>query len=234
MYLQEVSHHVYRVARPDPPSFSPPGLLGAYPQIEAAIKEAMVAYATFTKESNARRALLIKGFKQVGACLKSNGELNAATEGIISCIAPRHFMTEADLWRQVATYLKVSGTSPSVITQEVHRVLHAKTQEVKKSRALVKAREVLLGAVDQHPEYRDLLIEGDEKKIRSEAEEILRQKYIGEEYPEGEEVDNASCCDNCSTWTVGEKYCTCGETRLCLDFYGSFLEGDGGASPSRY
>lgn len=48
-----------------------------------------------------------------------------------------------------------------------------------------------------------------------------REKWIDENYPEGTEMD-IKCCDECSTWTVGERHCECGNRRidLCVERMG--------------
>jgi len=38
------------------------------------------------------------------------------------------------------------------------------------------------------------------------------------------EVD-IDCCDECSTWVVGEKRCSCGNRRICWEVDGNFIDG---------
>jgi hypothetical protein len=50
------------------------------------------------------------------------------------------------------------------------------------------------------------------------------EKYIEEYYPDGAEV-NIKCCDECSTWIVGEHRCSCGNRRMYLESDGDIVNG---------
>lgn len=53
------------------------------------------------------------------------------------------------------------------------------------------------------------------QEILDYVENYRRDKWIKENYPDGTEM-NHSCCDNCSSWTVGEHRCSCGNRRMSL------------------
>lgn len=54
--------------------------------------------------------------------------------------------------------------------------------------------------------------------------EVAREEYIKENYPDGTEM-NIKCCSECSEWEIGEHRCSCGNRRMYLDVYGDFFEG---------
>lgn len=56
--------------------------------------------------------------------------------------------------------------------------------------------------------------------VNDKAEEDWRK----ENFPNGKEVD-ISCCSECSSWTVGEHRCSCGNRRMYLDIDGDFFGG---------
>lgn len=58
------------------------------------------------------------------------------------------------------------------------------------------------------------------QEILDYVENYRRDKWIKENYPDGTEM-NHSCCDNCSSWTVGEHRCSCGNRRMSLIVEGS-------------
>jgi len=51
-----------------------------------------------------------------------------------------------------------------------------------------------------------------------------RHDFLAAEYADGTEVTH-SCCEECSTWTVGEHRCSCGNRRMYLETDGDFFEG---------
>jgi hypothetical protein len=51
-----------------------------------------------------------------------------------------------------------------------------------------------------------------------------REKWIEENYPDGTELD-IECCHECSSWTVGEHRCSCGNRRMELYVEGNFFDG---------
>lgn len=55
-------------------------------------------------------------------------------------------------------------------------------------------------------------------------ESIARMKFIDENYSDGTEID-IGCCDNCDSWTVGERRCSCGNRRVDLTVEGNILDG---------
>lgn len=58
------------------------------------------------------------------------------------------------------------------------------------------------------------------QEILDYVENYRRDKWIKENYPDGTEM-NHSCCDTCSSWTVGEHRCSCGNRRMSLIVEGS-------------
>lgn len=47
-----------------------------------------------------------------------------------------------------------------------------------------------------------------------------REAFREKNYPEGTDVDH-SCCDTCSSWTVGDHRCSCGNRRMSLTIEGN-------------
>ena len=45
--------------------------------------------------------------------------------------------------------------------------------------------------------------------------ECAREAYCAENFADGDEIE-ISCCNECSTWTVGERRCSCGNVRVEL------------------
>lgn len=55
-------------------------------------------------------------------------------------------------------------------------------------------------------------------------EEKERENFRNKNYPDGTEIDQ-SCCQECSSWTVGEHRCSCGNRRMYLEIEGNFVDG---------
>jgi hypothetical protein len=62
------------------------------------------------------------------------------------------------------------------------------------------------------------------EELFKSIEEIERENFRNKEYPDGKEVD-ISCCQECSSWTVGNHRCSCGNRRMYLDIEGNFMDG---------
>jgi hypothetical protein len=64
----------------------------------------------------------------------------------------------------------------------------------------------------------------DNDDLINQAEEIYREKWCNENYPDGTHIDQ-SCCENCSSWKIGERRCSCGNRRMYLDIQGNMIDG---------
>jgi hypothetical protein len=83
----------------------------------------------------------------------------------------------------------------------------ASNRKKAKEDAWITAEAALLGiSMDDFTVTKDFI---------SAVREASREKWIDENYPEGTEMD-IKCCDECSTWTVGERRCECGNRRIDL------------------
>jgi len=58
----------------------------------------------------------------------------------------------------------------------------------------------------------------------SDIESTLKDKWAKEKYTDGIEI-YIDCCDFCSSWTVGEHRCSCGNRRMSLIIEGDSLNG---------
>lgn len=59
----------------------------------------------------------------------------------------------------------------------------------------------------------------DDPDLLDKVRESDKEKWVTEHYPEGTVLDHSSC-DNCSSWTVGEHRCSCGNRRMYLEIDG--------------
>ena len=56
------------------------------------------------------------------------------------------------------------------------------------------------------------------------ANDIARDKWVEENYPDGEEVPFDQC-NFCDSWIVGERRCSCGNRRVYLEIEGNAIDG---------
>ena len=210
-------------------------------QIEAIKTEA----ALFRTEVAKRRLALIRVLGLVPSNKLASGRLCAAAQKMVDSVAPiPQTYFEADLWRSVWSAIRPEGNTAYVsskggILREVSNLKQAKVQEDRASMRASLARKFLLTEASTNPasslceEARAALILGGEKEIVRLAEEALRLQAMKSQYPDGD-VMNIDCCGECSTWTLGERRCSCGNVRISLESSGSFLDGTGYFYPYRY
>lgn len=65
----------------------------------------------------------------------------------------------------------------------------------------------------------------DAKTIIAWVNEEAEQNYIKENYPNGTELYLKHGCDECSTWTIGDHRCSCGNRRVSLSIEGNLIDG---------
>jgi len=95
-----------------------------------------------------------------------------------------------------------------------------KEKEDKKIRLIARAMEIYReNRLTEKYSTNDELV-----RIATEAE---KEKWVKENYPDGEIVDQKACQD-CSTWVVGERRCECGNRRLEIQIEGNILDGFAG------
>lgn len=64
-----------------------------------------------------------------------------------------------------------------------------------------------------------------EASVIATVDEFMKEKFIEENYSNGTEVYLKHTCDECSTWYVGERRCSCGNVRVELEVEGNFIDG---------
>lgn len=64
-----------------------------------------------------------------------------------------------------------------------------------------------------------------EKDVYNVVNEFMEERWVQENYPDGTEVYLKHACDECSTWIVGERRCSCGNRRITLNVEGDFIKG---------
>lgn len=101
-------------------------------------------------------------------------------------------------------------------------------QQEKEKEADVKKQEELIAAISYATENKIEISGLSSKEILDVVSERQRREFIKENYPDGEEF-KIGCCDECSSYIMGDRRCSCGNVRVDLvvekingEFYGSF------------
>lgn len=101
-------------------------------------------------------------------------------------------------------------------------------QQEKEKKDDIKKQEELIAAISYATENKVEISGLSSGGILEVVSEHQRRKFIEENYPDGEEFI-IKCCDECSSYIMGERRCSCGNVRVDLvvekingEFYGSF------------
>ncbi len=92
-----------------------------------------------------------------------------------------------------------------------------KEKEDRQLRKIAKAMELYasLGLTEPYTTNDELI-----EMVNEPAQEA----WVKDNYPNGDEM-MIKCCDSCSTWTIGDHRCSCGNRRMYLSVDGDFFEG---------
>ncbi len=190
-----------------------------------------------------RRSELAKVLLLVPGNKTKSGQLCAAGQKMVEAVIPSPaYTSDSDLWTTLWCRIRPQGNGWSCwsrkdMERNLDEVARQSVQVAQQSSRMIKAREVLLRKFQEDPTANanlgELLVSGSEERVVSKAEGILRKEWIAEQYEDGDEV-HIDCCDDCSLWVIGEHRCSCGNRRMNLESYGSFLDGTGCAYPAAY
>lgn len=105
-------------------------------------------------------------------------------------------------------------TSPCKITEVVN---YARQKLEQKQKDLINKNKELALAISLAGKYN---ISIEDPDLIDKVTELERQEFIKNNYPNGTEL-SIDCCSECSSWTVGEHRCSCGNRRIYLEVDGS-------------
>lgn len=100
------------------------------------------------------------------------------------------------------------------------------TQRFEQGKKEIEEGSKLLQASIEYAKTNNIDIEDlTTKQINREVDEYAKKRYLDENVPEGTQVELDHECEYCSTYTVGERRCDCGNRRICVEVGGDLLEG---------
>lgn len=89
-----------------------------------------------------------------------------------------------------------------------------------------KKENIVLDASVDYANKNNIDILGlSDNEIINKVDEIARENFRKEEYPDGTVVELDSECDYCETYVVGERRCECGNRRIAMTVDGDLLSG---------
>lgn len=90
----------------------------------------------------------------------------------------------------------------------------------------VKKENKLLEASINYANKNNIDISGlSDNKTVNKVNEIARENFLKEEYPDGTVVELDGECGYCETYVVGERRCECGNRRIAITVDGNLLSG---------
>jgi len=178
---------------------------------------------------NAMKALGIDVFKYKGTIIKQKNGYQAwfkknVADVIFSKYTPnRPSMPYAHPTKVVVNGIELyNNQSPTNLVELYDKIAH---QYQYKRKELDKNNKLLIKSVE-YATANGIDIEGLESKdIICIVEEVAKDKYLKEEFPNGTEVYLKHGCDECSTYIMGERRCSCGNRRISIVVEGDLING---------
>jgi hypothetical protein len=115
-----------------------------------------------------------------------------------------------------------NNQSPTNIVELYDRVTH---QYKSKIREVNKNDKLLVKSIEFAAKHEIAIEDLTPKQIIDYVSEIAKDNYLKEELPDGTEVYLKHACDECSTYIMGERRCSCGNRRISIEVEGDLIEG---------
>lgn len=115
-----------------------------------------------------------------------------------------------------------NNQSPTRLVQCYDRLVHQYKQEKAK---LDKKNSLLVASVLYASKHDIEVIGLSDKEIVTIVNEHAVEEYLKKEVPDGTEVDLNGECDECDTYTQGERRCECGNRRISITVEGNIVDG---------
>lgn len=133
-----------------------------------------------------------------------------------------HYSPNGHMGRKVVQGVEVSnGQSPTPLIQLYDRLAHqikrAKEQEVKDLALYTKS---VIYATEERLDVEGLSV----KEVIGMVDEHAKDAYLAKHFPPGTVIDQDSC-DECSSYTMGERRCDCGNRRISVYVEGNIMSG---------
>jgi hypothetical protein len=115
-----------------------------------------------------------------------------------------------------------NNQSPTTIVELYDRI----TQQYKsKIREVNKNDKLLVKSIEYAAKHEIDIEDLNPKQIIDYVADIAKDNYLKEELPDGTEVYLKHACDECSTYIMGERRCSCGNRRISIEVEGDIIEG---------
>lgn len=185
-----------------------------YDNCQAVIKETMqylrkLGYKTNKDGSLLKQGGYYKGAQDIADAVRAKFKLNTPSKPTFSKI-------------KVKGKVYSANSSPISLVDLVEHVRgQLKREEEARKQSDKKVKEAIRLAAELQLDVDELTVD----QIVYEVNEVMKEKFIEDNYPEGTSVYLKHACSECSEWVVGERRCTCGNRRIDLVVEGDFLSG---------
>jgi hypothetical protein len=115
-----------------------------------------------------------------------------------------------------------NNQSPTTIVELYDRITH---QYNSKIREVNKNDKLLVKSIEYAAKHDIDIEELSPKQIIDYVNGVAKNNYLKEEIPDGSEVYLKHGCDECSTYIMGERRCSCGNRRISIVVEGDLIEG---------
>lgn len=115
-----------------------------------------------------------------------------------------------------------NNQSPTNLVELHNRI---KSQYNSRKKESEKVNKLLIKSIE-YAAKNNINIDGvPSEKIVEYVDEMAKQKYLEENLPPGTEVYLKHACDECSTYIMGDRRCSCGNRRISIEVEGDIIEG---------
>jgi hypothetical protein len=115
-----------------------------------------------------------------------------------------------------------NNQSPTTIVELYDKI---SWQYKSKIREVSKADKLLIKSIEYAAKHNIDIEDLPPKEIIKYIDEVAKDNYLKEELPDGTEVYLKHACDECSTYIMGERRCSCGNRRISITVEGDLIEG---------
>lgn len=214
---------------PEPPRLNLSSLWASDEEIEAADKAFMDYHNTsiaLAKQHAVQRREWLKFLKSRGVKTETkNGDVMAWIDSMLREMGGHAYRSSSYVSVSFAPgsegFFLLSPNTTVRAEMDKRRAEHAKKQaEIEAARVpeSVKIAEIartniwcIKGAAIDMP-----YTGGDLKEYVETVKEAILDRAVEAFIEEHDDEIEISCCNHCNTWTIGDKYCSCGETRVFL------------------
>lgn len=115
-----------------------------------------------------------------------------------------------------------NNQSPTNLVELHSRIQHQYNCQKEESE---KTNQLLIKSIE-YATKNGISVEGiPSDKIVEHVNEAAKEKYLEENVPVGSEVYLKHACDECSTYIVGDRRCSCGNRRIYIEVEGDIIDG---------